>query len=55
MTAAAAESLNPVLTAIRFNPDGSSTGGRIELAQGSRYMSVGVDWLTSRISIVQRQ
>ena len=36
---------------IRFNPDGSSTGGRITLAEGSRKIMVGVDWLTGRVSI----
>ena len=36
---------------IRFNPDGSSTGGRITLADGSRRVAVGVDWLTGRVSI----
>jgi general secretion pathway protein H len=36
---------------IRFNPDGSSTGGRIALAYGKRRVAVGVDWLTGRVSI----
>jgi general secretion pathway protein H len=36
---------------IRFQPDGSSTGGRISLADGQRHMAVGVDWLTGRISV----
>lgn len=36
---------------IRFHPDGSSTGGRIALADGQRRMAVGVDWLTGRISV----
>jgi general secretion pathway protein H len=36
---------------IRFNPDGSSTGGRIVLAQGKQRVTVGVDWLTGRVSI----
>jgi general secretion pathway protein H len=36
---------------IRFNPDGSSTGGRISLADGGRKITVGVDWLTGRVSI----
>src|SRR5438552_677954 len=31
--------------AIRFNPDGSSTGGRIEVADGARSIAVGLDWL----------
>jgi general secretion pathway protein H len=36
---------------IRFNPDGSSTGGRIVLAEGERRTAVGVDWLTGRVSV----
>jgi general secretion pathway protein H len=36
---------------IRFHPDGSSTGGRISLADRKRRMAVGVDWLTGRISV----
>jgi general secretion pathway protein H len=36
---------------IRFNPDGSSTGGRIVLAQGKLRVAVGIDWLTGRVSV----
>jgi general secretion pathway protein H len=36
---------------IRFNPDGSSTGGRIMLANGGQRIAVGVDWLTGRVQI----
>ncbi|MBV8740062.1 MAG: GspH/FimT family pseudopilin [Alphaproteobacteria bacterium] len=36
---------------IRFNPDGSSTGGRIMLADGARRVAVGVDWLSGRVRI----
>jgi general secretion pathway protein H len=36
---------------IRFNPDGSSTGGRISLADGRRRVAVGVDWLTGRVTV----
>jgi general secretion pathway protein H len=36
---------------IRFNPDGSSSGGRIILADGQRRVAVGVDWLTGRVTI----
>jgi general secretion pathway protein H len=36
---------------IRFNPDGSSTGGRITLADGRRRVAVGVDWLTGRVTV----
>jgi len=37
--------------AIRFYPDGSSTGGRITVASGERQFLVDVDWLTGRVSI----
>ena len=36
---------------IQFNPDGSSTGGRISLADGRRRVAVGVDWLTGRVTV----
>jgi general secretion pathway protein H len=36
---------------IRFHPDGSSTGGRISVADGARRMAVGVDWLTGRVTV----
>ena len=41
----------PKLAAIRFSPDGSSSGGRILLADGRRKVLVGVDWLTGRVSV----
>jgi len=37
--------------AIRFYPDGSSTGGRVTVASGERRFLVDVDWLTGRVSI----
>jgi general secretion pathway protein H len=37
--------------AIRFYPDGSSTGGRITVASGERQYLVDVDWLTGKVSI----
>ena len=39
------------LAAIRFAPDGSSSGGRVVLAERGRQMQVGVDWLTGRVSV----
>lgn len=38
--------------AIRFYPDGSSTGGRITLAQGERKFYVDVDWLSGQVEIL---
>jgi general secretion pathway protein H len=40
---------------IRFDPDGGSTGGRVAIAGGDRTLWVGVDWLSGRVSIVQKQ
>jgi len=37
--------------AIRFYPDGSSTGGRITVSSGERKYLVDVDWITGRVSI----
>jgi general secretion pathway protein H len=47
----AGENRGPGIGDIRFQPDGSSTGGRISLAAGQSRVAVGVDWLTGRISI----
>jgi general secretion pathway protein H len=41
------------VAAIRFYPDGSSTGGRVTLAQGERKFEIDVDWLTGRVRINQ--
>lgn len=38
---------------IRFFPDGTSTGGRVSLAEGERSYHVVVDWLTGRVDVVQ--
>jgi len=38
--------------AIRFYPDGSSTGGRVTLAMGERKFHVDVDWLTGQVEIL---
>jgi general secretion pathway protein H len=53
MTAVSEETLGGRLAAIRFNGDGSATGGRIELADGQRRAQVGVDWLTGRVSVLK--
>lgn len=37
--------------AIRFFPDGSSTGGGIELAQDARRIDILVDWVTGRVTV----
>jgi general secretion pathway protein H len=37
---------------IEFLPDGSSTGGRIDITADGRHFLVGIDWLTGRVTIV---
>ncbi len=39
--------------AIRFFPDGSSSGGRVTLATGTRRLLVDVAWLTGRVRILE--
>lgn len=36
---------------IRFFPDGSSTGGSVELTQNKQTFKVNVEWVTGRVSI----
>ncbi len=51
VTAVAGETRGANLGAISFEPDGSSSGGRIELVTGTHHLQVGVDWLTGRVSL----
>ena len=44
------EQLSDYEGAIRFYPDGSSTGGQIRFHQGGQVSSIDVHWLTGRIS-----
>jgi len=53
--AAPGETFGNRIVAIRFAPDGSASGGRIELANGKLRLSIGVDWLTGRVSVVDAQ
>lgn len=39
--------------AIRFFPDGGSTGGRISLSTDKRKYAVDVDWLTGKVRILE--
>jgi general secretion pathway protein H len=39
------------LGVIRFAPDGSSSGGHIEVSDGRRRLRIGVDWLSGRVSV----
>ncbi len=49
--AAKSEFLNPTSGAIRFFPDGSSTGGKITVTRGDRAYEIEVNWLTGQVSI----
>jgi general secretion pathway protein H len=48
---AAGEIRNDAVADIRFEPDGSSTGGRIVLDEGGRVYRIAVDWLNGRVSV----
>lgn len=37
---------------VRYFPDGSSTGGRITLSNGSKSYHLDIDWLTGRVSLL---
>lgn len=47
------ELVSEKLGAIRFYPDGGSTGGRVTVAAGERKYDIDVDWLTGRVDISQ--
>lgn len=53
LVTAESEQLSEQKGAIRFFPDGSSTGGRITLHNDVSEYIVDVNWLTGKISIVQ--
>jgi general secretion pathway protein H len=52
LTSAQEDRIDGTKAAIRFFPDGSSTGGRITLSLGKREWHVNVAWLTGAISVV---
>lgn len=52
LTTAESEMLSELRGAIRFFPDGSSTGGQIRLHYQSNEYVVDVNWLTGQISIL---
>ena len=41
------------VAAVRFYPDGSSTGGRVTIGTGERKFEIDIDWLTGRVHINQ--
>jgi len=49
---AASEQTDASTGAIRFYPDGSSTGGRVKLTAGEREWRVEVAWLTGEVRLV---
>ena len=51
VTATFDNTAGPRLAAIRFAPDGSSSGGAVALRQNGRRLQVGVDWLSGRVSV----
>jgi general secretion pathway protein H len=53
LVAAEEEMRSEAVGAIRFYPDGSSTGGRVILKRGETGYQVGVNWLTGRILIAE--
>lgn len=45
------ETRGRLLAGIRFQPDGSASGGRIVLGDGMRRVQIAVDWLTGRVTV----
>ncbi|HET6906833.1 MAG TPA: GspH/FimT family pseudopilin [Rhodanobacteraceae bacterium] len=50
VTSAAEDVQHPGEARIRFFPDGSSTGGNIELTRKNREVRIDVDWLTGAVA-----
>lgn len=46
------EEATPEVAAVRFFPDGSSTGGEIRISSGGGQYRVVVDWLTGHVEIL---
>jgi general secretion pathway protein H len=51
LTTGRAEVIGEQQGMIRFFPDGSSSGGRIEVASGEHRSTVDVNWLTGRVTV----
>ena len=51
VTALMGETAGERLAAIRFAPDGSSTGGQVDLDGAGRRVRIGVEWLTGRVEV----
>jgi general secretion pathway protein H len=55
LTTTAEQARSATAGTIRFYPDGTSTGGGLELRQNGHDTQVLVDWLTGRTRIVDEQ
>lgn len=53
LLAAESEMRDDGIGAVRFFPDGSSTGGRVILSREARGFQVGVEWLTGRVVLAE--
>ena len=47
----AGEGRDETTGAIRFNPDGSTGGGRISIDDGAHGIDIGIDWLSGRVTV----
>jgi general secretion pathway protein H len=54
VTSAAEDVQHPGEARIRFFPDGSSTGGNIELVRKNREVRIDVDWLTGAVAMGEK-
>ena len=54
VTSAAEDVQHPGEARIRFFPDGSSTGGNIELTRKHREVRIDVDWLTGAVAMSEK-
>ncbi len=53
VAAATGETLGARLAIIRFNEDGSSSGGQVGLVEGTQRWRVSVNWITGRTSVAR--
>lgn len=51
VTSAAEDSARQGIARIRFFPDGSSSGGHVDLSEAHRTVRVDVDWLTGAVAV----
>lgn len=51
---ARSEQLSEQAGAVRFYPDGSSTGGRIKFAAGKQNYFVEINWLTGKVALIDQ-